>query len=204
MRTLLTRGFGALALAAGSLLAAAPEASAGCGGSDCYRYVSRPPVYGSVSEQVMVRPPRTVHETIPPVFDTVSESVLVAPAGRVWQVSHDAYGQPVGCWVTIPPRYAVRTRRVLVRPPEVVPHVVPAAYATVSRRVLVEPGQAGWEPIGGHGYGGYGGYGGGRGGLGSSLFGAGAGLLDAGASVAGAGLGLGLGAVGGGAFGEGY
>ena len=125
-----TRATAATALAAG-LLFAAPAVAGGYGcTTDCYRQVSTPPVYGTVSEQVMVRPPRRVNHVVPPVYDTVSEQVLVAPARRVWQTSVDAYGQTVGCWVTIPAQHATQTRRVLVRPAPVVPEVIPPAYAT--------------------------------------------------------------------------
>ncbi len=180
-----TRAIAATALAAG-LVSAAPALAGGYGcTTDCYRQVSTPPVYGTVSEQVMVRPPRTVNHVVPPVYDTVTEQVLVAPARRVWQTSIDAYGQTVGCWVTIPPRYATQTRRVLVRPAQVVPQVIPPAYASYQRRVLVEPGRSGWVPANGGGYGG--GYGAGP---------APGGLVGAGLGLAGAGIGLGAAAVG--------
>ncbi|WP_298953602.1 hypothetical protein [uncultured Methylobacterium sp.] len=138
-----------LAFAAGSLLAA-PAFAGGYGcTTDCYRRVSTPPVYDTVSEQVMVRPPRTIRRVVPPVFDVVSEQVVVAPARRVWQTSIDAYGQEVGCWVTIPAQVATRQRRVMVSPPQAVAEVVPPAYATVQRQVLVAPARSGWVPAGG-------------------------------------------------------
>jgi hypothetical protein len=85
--------------------------------------------------------------------------VLVAPGSRRWETSTDAYGQLVGCWVTTPPRYAVQTRRVLVRPPEVIPHTVPPVYTTTQRRVLVQPARAAWVPAGGPEFGPAAGYG---------------------------------------------
>ncbi|GJD93234.1 hypothetical protein [Methylobacterium iners] len=139
---------------AGSLLASAAQAG-GCGGKECYRHVSTPPVYGSVSERVLVRPATTVYRHTPPVYDTVSERVLVSPGGRVWQTKRDHHGQLVGCWVNIPPQYSVRHRRVLVEPGRAIPEVVPAEYASVRRRVLVEPARAGWVPAGHHHAGGY-------------------------------------------------
>ncbi|ACA16822.1 conserved hypothetical protein [Methylobacterium sp. 4-46] len=141
----------AAGLAASALPAVAGGYGYGCASAECYRHVTTPPVYGTVSEQVMVRPARTVTHVVPPVYDTVAEKVMVSPGGRVWQTSYDANGQLVGCWVTTPPQFAVRQRRVLVRPPQVVPEVIPPAYATYQRRVLVEPARSGWVPAGGYG-----------------------------------------------------
>ncbi|MDR7036259.1 hypothetical protein J2X36_000997 [Methylobacterium sp. BE186] len=146
-----TRLTSLLVALAGTLFAAPAEAG-GCYGSECYRRVTTPAVYDTVSEQVLVRPPRTIYRTTPPVFDTVSERVLVAPGGRVWQTRRGPYGDLIGCWVTTPPQYAVRQRRVLVQPPQSIPETIPPEYASVSRRVLVQPARAGWVPVGG-GYG---------------------------------------------------
>ncbi|NEU11530.1 hypothetical protein G3T14_05235 [Methylobacterium sp. BTF04] len=140
---------------AGAVLSAS-VAQAGCGGAECYRYVATPPVYGAVSERVLVRPAETVYRTIPPVYETVSEQVLVAPGGRVWQTRRDAYGALVGCWVEVPPQYSVRHRRVLVQQAQSIPETIPAEYASVRRRVLVEPARRGWVPAD-SGRGGYGG-----------------------------------------------
>jgi hypothetical protein len=142
-----------LAAAFGGLLFAAPAQAGGCYGSECYRHVTSPPVYDTVQENVLVRPPRTVYRTTPPVYDTVSERVMVAPGGRFWQTSRGPGGELIGCWVTTPPRFALRTRTVLVRPAQSIPETIPPEYATVSRRVLVAPARAGWVPVGG-GYGG--------------------------------------------------
>jgi hypothetical protein len=152
--------FPSLAAAAVAVFALAAPAQAGgaCVSAECYRRVVTPPVYDTVAERVLVQPPRTVYRTTPPVYDTVSERVLVAPGGRRWETRVDAYGQLVGCWVTTPPRYAVQTRRVLVRAPEAIPHTLPPVYATTQRRVLVQPARAAWVPaaepsFGGPGYG---------------------------------------------------
>lgn len=126
--------------------AGAAQAGGGCLSAECYRRVTTPPIYDTVSERVLVQPPRTVYRTTPPIYDTVSERVLIAPGGRRWVTRYDAYGQLVGCWVTTPPRYAVQTRRVLVRPPETIPQTLPPVYATTQRRVLVQPARAAWVP----------------------------------------------------------
>ena len=179
---------------AGAVLSAAP-AVAGCYSTECYRRVSTPPVYDTVSEQRLVSPPRTVYRSTPPVYDTVSERVLVSPGGRHWQQSYDAYGQLVGCWVNTPPRYATATRRVQVRPAEVIPETLPPVYANYSRRVLVQPGGSAWVPAGG-GYGG--GYGGVVAPLGAPLVGSipdAFGITGASSSDVGVGLGFSSGSV---------
>ncbi|GEP10481.1 hypothetical protein [Methylobacterium gnaphalii] len=138
---------------ASAVLFAAPATAGGCYGVECYRRVTTPPIFDTVSEQRLVRPARTIYRTTPPVYDTVSERVMVSPGGRHWQTRYDAYGQLVGCWITTPPRFAVQTRRVLVRQAEVIPETLPPVYASYSRRVLVQPASQQWVPAGG-GYGG--------------------------------------------------
>lgn len=172
-------------------------ASAKAGGpcvGDCYRKVVTPPTYGTIAEQVVVRPGytvarqtpasfATVHEHvtvspehtvarhIAPEFAQVAETVQVSPGGRVWQVTRDHYGQEVGCWVTIKPRYetryksvmvrpggvvydrvpavtAVRARQVMVTPPSVVHEQVPAVMGVQHRTVMTSPATASWQPIG--------------------------------------------------------
>ena len=120
-----------LAAIAGAVITLSSAQAGGCGGAECYRHVNTPPVYGAVSEQVLVRPAETVYRTIPPVYETVSERILVAPGGRVWQTRRDAYGALIGCWVDVPPQ-----------------------YASVRRRVLVQPARSGWVPAN-YGQGGY-------------------------------------------------
>jgi hypothetical protein len=151
--------FLAAALAALSASVVPAQAGGGCVSAECYRRVTTPPVFDTVSEQVLVQPARTVYRSTPPVYDTVSERVLVAPGGRRWQTSTDAYGQLVGCWVTTPPQYAVQTRRVLVRPAEVIPQTLPPVYATTQRQVLVQPARAAWVPAAAPAYGPRPGYG---------------------------------------------
>lgn len=146
------RPFTLLAALVGATLSAG-AARAGCHGAECYRYTQTPPVFDTVSEPVLVRPPRTVYRTTPPVFDTVSERVLVSLGGRSWQTRRGPYGELIGCWVSTPPQYSVRHRQVMVQPPQQIPETLPPEYASVQRRVLVQPARAGWVPVGG-GYGG--------------------------------------------------
>jgi len=180
-------GFGLL------MIAAAHPAQAGCYSASCYEKVVTPPQYSTVAETVMVRPAkvarhvtpaeygvvaetvvvrpaRTVAHRVPAVVRTVAETVMVAPAGRAWQVSRDAYGREVGCWVNTPAQYATRHRRVVVQPEgvsyETIPavtsvrhrkvmtrqaavheEVIPAQYATRHHTVQVAPATASWRPI---------------------------------------------------------
>jgi len=186
---LVTAALAALALSLGAGAASAGQA--------CYRKVVMPPLYQTVTEQVMVepahviahpvpaeyrqvserimvRPQRVIAHPIPAVTQTVAEQVLVHPASRVWQVSRDAYGQEIGCWVNTPPVYATQyhivvvqpasaeyetipaeyqdvSRTVMVHPASVEHEVVPAVYGSQSHQVMVQPASAGWQPIGGCG-----------------------------------------------------
>jgi hypothetical protein len=141
--------------AVGAAALSSSARAGGCEGGACYRAVVQPPVYGVVSQNVLVRPPQVFTRTIPGAYASLSEPVLVAPPRQVWQVTYDAAGQPIGCWVTAPAQFAVQHRRVMVRPPQVVQEATPGVYANVARKVLIQPARAGWEPIGGYG-GGYG------------------------------------------------
>lgn len=129
-----------------------------------------PAQYGTVAERVVVQPERTVHRIIPAVTQSVAEQVLVRPASKQWQVTRDAHGREIGCWVVVPAQYAtqyrtvvvqpartvaeivpevtaVRHRTVMTRPAQVHESVIPAQYATHHRTVQVAPASASWQPI---------------------------------------------------------
>ncbi len=173
------------------------SASAGCTGTGCYRQVLNPAVYAThehnvlvsperriahrvaaqhrqVQETVVLRPERQVPRHVPATYSTVAETALVAPASRRWQVSTDAHGRTIGCWIDVPAQYTTHHRQVMVSPAktvhETVPAVmttrtrtevvrpagveyttVPAQYRTVAKQVLVQSASASWAPIGGHG-----------------------------------------------------
>ena len=143
-------------------LGAAQAGGSGC--ADCYEKVVTPPQYatraetvmvrparsyahvspaqyGVVHEQVMVRPATTYARAIPAQTAVVAEKVMVSPARREWQVTVDAYGRKIGCWVTVPAQYAVQHRHVVVRPERVVHETVPAEYGVQARKVMVRPPQ---------------------------------------------------------------
>ena len=191
--------FVSAAVCAVAALSFAGPVSAGCRGSGCYQQVVNPPVYetrqhdllvaperhiarripaeyGTVEETVVVRGARQIAHHVPAEYSTVNETVLVSHGGRQWQVSTDAYGQTVGCWVDVPPQYATRQREVQVRAADTVYETIPAEYATrqrtvltrpsgidvqtipaqyetVSQQVQVAPATVSWQPLGG-GYGG--------------------------------------------------
>jgi len=137
---------------------------AGCYGSQCYQRVDAPPTYatyseqvmvspgrvqrhvspaeyGSVAETVVVQPERTVARQVPAVTSTVAEKVMVSPGGKRWQVTRDAYGREIGCWVYDPPRYAVQHRTVVVQPASLAYETIPAVTATRHRTVMTRPAQ---------------------------------------------------------------
>lgn len=176
------------------LIGASAAQAGGCRGSACYNLVTAPPVYGTVNETVQVRPALTQRRVIPAeyetvtdnvmiaperriprhraaVYETVTEKVLIAPATRRWDVTRDAWGNTVGCWVDVPAQYGYQSRRVevspasveyemvpavytqrqrkvMVRPTEVVREEIPAVYETRQRQVLVSPGSQYWSRAG--------------------------------------------------------
>lgn len=153
------------ALAAPVLLfLSAGSAAAGCSGNGCYQHVVTPPVYGTqlqtvqvaparvvshvsparygvVDETVMVRPEQRIGRVIPAQVGSVAETVMIAPASRRWEVSTDAWGRTVGCWVDVPAQYTTRYRQVVTRPSMVVEERAPAVYAMQQRTVMVHPGK---------------------------------------------------------------
>ena len=174
-----------------SALASPALAGGGCIGN-CYQRVAHPPVYRQVAEQVMVRPSATHAEvvpaqlgtvaervvlshghvaarTIPAQYGTVAETVQTSPGGKVWQVTRDAHGREIGCWVytkptystyhrtvmtrpaqtfhdVVPPVYGTRERTVVVRPQHTILHTSPAVYQTQVRQEMVQPASESWQP----------------------------------------------------------
>jgi hypothetical protein len=186
-----------IVFAAAALLSSAGLAQAGGSGCQtCYQHVVHPPQYRTVDETVLVRPAQTVahrtpaeygivHENvviqpartvareIPAQHSTVAEQVMVSPARKEWQVTRDAHGREIGCWVKIPAQYAVQHRTVVVRPAQIVHETIPAVHGTRARQVMVRapqvhhevippqyatrqrtemvaPASSSWQPVGGH------------------------------------------------------
>lgn len=186
-----SRLLAASAVSAALLAGIGAAQAGGCRGSACYNLVTAPPVYGTVDETVQVRPPQVQHRVVPAEYETVVDTVMIAPERRIphyraasyetvtekvmisapsrrWQVTRDAYGNTVGCWVEVPAQYGYQSRRVevapasvsyetvpavygqrprkvMVRPTEVLREEIPAAYETRQRQVLVSPGSQYWS-----------------------------------------------------------
>ncbi len=186
-----SRLLAASAVSAALLTGIGAAQAGGCRGSACYNLVTAPPVYGTVDETVQVRPPQVQHRVVPAEYETVVDTVMIAPERRIphyraasyetvtekvmiaapsrrWQVTRDAYGNTVGCWVEVPAQYGYQSRRVevapasvsyetvpavygqrprkvMVRPTEVLREEIPAAYETRQRQVLVSPGSQYWS-----------------------------------------------------------
>lgn len=170
LRSLSSGIIAASSLATVLLLGASAAQAGGCRGSACYNLVNTPPVYGSIDETYQVRPAQTQHRVVPAEYETVTDSVMIAPerriphhraavyetvtekvlvssASRRWEVTRDAYGNMVGCWVDVPARYGYQSRRVEVSPATVDYETVPAVYTQRQRKVMVRPTQVVREEI---------------------------------------------------------
>lgn len=192
VRSLSSRRFlAASAFTTALLLGAGAAEAGGCRGSACYNLVNTPPVYGTIDETYQVQPSQVQRRVIPAeyetvtdnvmiaparqiphhraaVYETVTEKVLISPATRRWEVTRDAWGNTVGCWVDVPAQYGYQSRRVevspatveyetvpavytqrqrkvMVRATQVVREEIPAVYATRQRQVLVSPGSQYWS-----------------------------------------------------------
>ena len=177
------------ALAGAAILALS---SVGTQAQQCYRRVIDPPQYSTIVEQVLVAPAREAREYLPAVTRQVEQTVVVrpertvsrlapaeyalradtvevSPAHREWR-TRDEDGEMIGCWVSVPARFAQVMRRVLIAPAHVetqtlpeqtatrtatevvepahfVVHEIPAQYATRQRPALVSPGGAHWARL---------------------------------------------------------
>lgn len=165
-----------------------------CKGSACYTLVQTPPVYGAIDETYIARPEQIQSQVVPAQYETltekvmihparkiahhrpaqygvVSEKVLLSPGGKRWEVSRDAHGRLVGCWVEtpaqygyrqrtveiapasvayeiVPPVYSHRHRRVMTTPTQIVRHTIPPVYETRHRKVLLKPASSHWARAG--------------------------------------------------------
>lgn len=165
-----SRVIAASAFATTLLLGATAAEAGGCRGSACYNLVSAPPVYGTIDETYQVRPAQVQRRVVPAeyetvidnvmiaperrighrraaVYDTVTEKVLIAPATRRWDVTRDAWGNTVGCWVDVPAQYGYQSRRVVVSPATIEYETVPAVYTQRQRKVMVRPTEVVREEI---------------------------------------------------------
>lgn len=121
---------------------------------------TKAPVYGKVTEEVLIRPARTISTYVPSRYETYEERVLVSPertvkrvipgqyqtstslvqvtpARKYWQVGYDTFGHIRGWWETMPARYVQEPREIGNKRPVVVYEKVPAVYKTRMRTVKV-------------------------------------------------------------------
>lgn len=153
------------AVAAGADADARGKRRGCCQTTTCYQKVMTPPVYKTVMVKVMVQPQRCTLVATPPVYRTEQQHVVVEPArqvvhsqpavyGRVQETvqvragytrwkrkrSRGCCGVEYRCAVTVPPKFATRTRRVEVQPATHWVETKPAVMGVVNRQVMVSPG----------------------------------------------------------------
>lgn len=98
-----------------------------------------PARYEYVTDRVMVEPERRIAQTRPAVIGTVTDYVMLAPATRRWEVTRDANGETIGCWVDVPAQYGYQSRTVEMVAASVDYITIPAVYEDRQRKVMVRP-----------------------------------------------------------------
>jgi len=98
-----------------------------------------PAQYEYVTDRVMVEPERRIAQTRPAVIGTVTDKVMIAPATRRWEVTRDANGETIGCWVDVPAQYGYQSRTVEMVAASVDYITIPAVYEERQRKVMVRP-----------------------------------------------------------------
>jgi hypothetical protein len=150
----------------------APNAQPG----ECYARVYVPPVYKTVTEQVvvqeaseaveiiqaeyewveehvMIEPATERMETIPAQYKWVEEKVLVKPAQSVWKRGNgllekvDGATGEIMCLVEVPAEYKMVRKQVMTKPADVRRIAVPARYETVRKKRLVSPARHQTNPV---------------------------------------------------------
>ena len=111
----------------GSAALLPPNAKSG----ECYARVLVPPVYDSVTEQVLRKDAREKIEVLPGQYEWVEEKVLVKEASERLEV--------------IPATYEWGEERVQVAPARQELVVVPAVYENIQEQVLVTPERTYWK-----------------------------------------------------------
>lgn len=104
-----------------------PEARVG----ECYARVMLPPVYRTITEQVVDREASQRIEITPAEFEQVTQRVMVKEASENWEI--------------VPATYKTVTERVMVSPASERLIKVPAEYRTVSESMLVRPAYTEWK-----------------------------------------------------------
>ena len=164
------RSFAILGAAALFVAAQAHDASAfgrhhrGGAYKTCYKRVTTPPVYQTVTRQVMVAPATCSQYRTPPQYGTVAREVVMQPSyqvvhhkpavyGRVevqkmvrpartrWVRGRGCHGDDYRCAVTKPAKYRTRTKRVVVEPSSSWVETKPAVRGVVHEQVMLDAGE---------------------------------------------------------------
>ncbi len=142
----------------------------------CYARVWEPPVYGTVTEEllakeaserieiipakyewveekVLVREAYEREQVVPATFDTITEQVLVKPATTKWEKGRglvekvDNFTGEIMCLKEFPAEYKTITKQVLKTPMTITKVPVPAEYKTIKVQKLVAPSSEKRIPI---------------------------------------------------------
>lgn len=106
------------------------------------------PTFKTVTERVMVKPPRRKVVEIPSKFKTVTERVIDKPAHSMWKRGANLPGTvttrttdtgEIMCLVEVPATYKTITKRVLANKASTKVVNIPAEYKNITRRVAVAP-----------------------------------------------------------------
>ncbi|MEM7246139.1 MAG: hypothetical protein AAF533_12400 [Acidobacteriota bacterium] len=105
-----------------------------------------PAKYQTVTEQVLVKDATYRLETVPARYETQTSQILIEPPRYEWQRGPcDPRKEVAGatgecfCWVEIPARYKDVKRRVMVESASTRRVEIPAEFKTITREVEVEP-----------------------------------------------------------------
>lgn len=106
------------------------------------------PTFGTVTERVMVKPPRKKVQEVQAKFKTVTERVIDQPAHTKWKKGTGPSGAAtrvdentgeIMCLVNVPATYKTITKRVLAQKAGTRVVEIPAEYTTITRTVVKNP-----------------------------------------------------------------
>ena len=102
-----------------------------------------PAKYAMVPKQILVEPERQQRVTVPAVYRDITETVVDTPARNEWQQCGGS-GQTqnqVMCFVSIPAKYKIITRREIQTPATSAIETIPARYETIKVREVIQEAQ---------------------------------------------------------------
>ena len=106
------------------------------------------PTFSTVTERVMVKPPRKKVQEVQAKFKTVTERVIDQPAHTKWKKGNGPSGAAtrvdentgeIMCLVNVPATYKTITKRVLAQKAGTRVVQIPAEYTTITRTVVKNP-----------------------------------------------------------------